>query len=131
MPDVHGRLIQYKRLASAVDVDELRELEVEMIDRFGLLPDAAKNLIAVTDLKLRAAPLGIKKIDASAGGGRILFGPDPKIDAQALVALVQQEADRFKLNGAQTLAFYWDMASARQRIEAVNGLLARLTPAAL
>ena len=131
VPDVHGRLIQYKRLASAVDVDELRELEVEMIDRFGLLPDAAKNLIAVTDLKLRAAPLGIKKIDASAGGGRILFGPDPKIDAQALVALVQQEADRFKLNGAQTLAFYWDMASAWQRIEAVNGLLARLTPAAL
>ena len=131
VPDVHTRLIQYKRLASATDSDELRELEVAMIDRFGLLPDAAKNLIAVTELKLRAAPLGIQKIDAWAGGGRIRFGPQPQIDTQALVSLVQQEAGRFKLNGTETLKFQLDTESIRQRIESVNTLLDRLTPAAL
>jgi len=62
LPDVHTRLIQYKRIASASDKTELRELQVEMIDRFGLLPDPTKNLFRITELKLGATPLGIKKL---------------------------------------------------------------------
>ncbi|VAW72763.1 Transcription-repair coupling factor, partial [hydrothermal vent metagenome] len=62
--DVHGRLILYKRIASAANEDELRELQVEMIDRFGLLPEPVKQLFEVTRLKLKAVPLGISKIDA-------------------------------------------------------------------
>ena len=53
LPDVHTRLTLYKRISGARDADELRELQVEMIDRFGLLPDAAKHLFAIAELKLQ------------------------------------------------------------------------------
>ena len=64
LPDVHNRLMLYKRISNAKTADDLRELQVEMIDRFGLLPEPTKNLFAVTDLKLSAEALGITKIDA-------------------------------------------------------------------
>ncbi|OOY41309.1 transcription-repair coupling factor, partial [Solemya velum gill symbiont] len=73
LPDVHMRLVQYKRIASAETTEELRELQVEMIDRFGLLPDPLKNLFAATRLKLRIQTMGIRKLDASASGARIQF----------------------------------------------------------
>src|SRR5690606_23849563 len=62
LPDVHGRLMMYKRLSNAGSDAELRELKVEMIDRFGLLPEPAKYLFEVTRLKLLAQALGIAKI---------------------------------------------------------------------
>src|SRR5690606_10550693 len=71
LPDVHSRLILYKRIASAADEDGLKELQVEMVDRFGLLPEATKNLMRLTLLELQAEKLGIKKIVAGPQGGRI------------------------------------------------------------
>ncbi|MBM2829840.1 MAG: transcription-repair coupling factor, partial [Gammaproteobacteria bacterium] len=73
MPDVHARLIMYKRIASARDENELTDLQEEMIDRFGLLPEPVKNLFQITTLKLKANPLGIRKIDLGKQGGRLHF----------------------------------------------------------
>ncbi|MEL6749718.1 MAG: transcription-repair coupling factor, partial [Pseudomonadota bacterium] len=73
VPDVHLRLIQYKRIASATTSADLRELKIEMIDRFGLLPEPAQHLLDVTSLKLRLTELGIRKIEAGPQGGRLLF----------------------------------------------------------
>ncbi|MBS1236524.1 MAG: transcription-repair coupling factor, partial [Proteobacteria bacterium] len=64
LPDVHARLILYKRIAGAASTEELRELQVEMIDRFGLLPEPVKSLFSVTELKIKATPLGVRKIEA-------------------------------------------------------------------
>ena len=77
LPDVHERLVLYKRIASSKDKDELRELQVEMIDRFGLLPDAVKNLFRITKLKQQASKLGIKRIDLGDSGGSISFDEQP------------------------------------------------------
>src|SRR5690606_8383003 len=73
MPDVHMRLVLYKRIASAPDQAALDELQVEMIDRFGLLPEAAKNLFRLAELRQMALPLGIQKIEAGPSGGRLVF----------------------------------------------------------
>ena len=73
--DIHARLVLYKRIASAETEEDLRKLKIEMIDRFCLLPDQVKALFAVTELKQHAEQLGIKKLEAHAAGGRILFGP--------------------------------------------------------
>jgi transcription-repair coupling factor (superfamily II helicase) len=63
LPDVNGRLILYKRIAAATSNDELRSLQVEMIDRFGLLPEQVKVLFSITELKQQADKIGIKKIE--------------------------------------------------------------------
>ncbi|MCZ8499217.1 hypothetical protein O9929_19345 [Vibrio lentus] len=71
IPDINTRLSTYKRIASVSDTDELAELKVELIDRFGSLPDATKNLLSVSELKLTAASVKAKKIESSRQG-RIL-----------------------------------------------------------
>ncbi len=69
IPDVSLRLSFYKRLASCRDEQELDDVQVELIDRFGLLPDAAKNLVKITELKMQAQQLGIKRLEANSKGG--------------------------------------------------------------
>ena len=123
LPDVHSRLILYKRIASARDDGELRELQVEMIDRFGLLPEPVKNLFRVTGLKLRATPVGVKKIEAGPKGGRIVFGPQPKVDPAKLVGLIQQQHRVYKLDGKDKLRFIKELPDAAARVAEVEGLL--------
>ncbi len=126
LPDVHIRLIQYKRIASAESVEELRELKVEMIDRFGLLPDQAKNLFDATELKLHAQPYGVKKIEAGPNGGKFHFDAEPKFDPMQLITLIQTQPKTFKLDGADKLRFTADLADPAERVQAVKGLLDQL-----
>ena len=126
LPDVHVRLIQYKRIASAASAEELRELKVEMIDRFGLLPDAARNLFDITELKLHAEPYGIRKIEAGPAGGRIHFDPQPRFDPMRLITLIQTRPQEFKLDGASKLRFNVDLSDTGRRIAGVRGVLDQL-----
>ncbi|MFY9972904.1 MAG: transcription-repair coupling factor [Chromatiaceae bacterium] len=127
LPDVHTRLVLYKRIASAGSPEELKELQVEMIDRFGLLPPPAKNLLDITQLKLRAQPFGIKKIEAGPAGGRVLFGPEPKVDPARVIRLVQTAPKEFKLDGGDKIRFFRDLADPTQRISRVSQLVEQLT----
>lgn len=128
MPDIHSRLVMYKRLANANDDRALDELQVELIDRFGLLPDATKNLVRVTQLKLKAQQLGIKKLEASAGGGRIEFASETQVDPFTIVQLVQKQPQRYRLEGASHLKFTLDMDNSDTRLNTINDLLDTLTP---
>lgn len=127
LPDVHGRLILYKRIASAADEDELRELQVEMIDRFGLLPDAVKHLFSITGLKLKAVPLGVSKIDVGESSGRLIFGPQPNVDPSAIVQLIQAQPAHYSLDGSDKIRFQLDMSSPEKRVASVGALLESLS----
>lgn len=128
LPDVHSRLMLYKRIASAKDDDELKELQVEMIDRFGLLPEQAKNLLRQTELKLQAEQLGIVKIDAGPQGGRIEFSATTKVDPMRLIELIQQQPKQFRFDGATALKFSLPMDTALQRFAMLDGLLEQIAP---
>jgi len=128
MPDVHMRLVMYKRIASAEDREALRALQVEMIDRFGLLPEPAKTLFALTELKLAAAPLGVSKIDAGPNGGRIQFRPDAPVDPVSLVRLAQSSPRDYRLDGSGTLRFATALEDPQDRIKLVAELLRRIAP---
>jgi transcription-repair coupling factor (superfamily II helicase) len=94
LPDVHARLTLYKRISSARDADGLRELQVEMIDRFGLLPDPARHLFAVAALKHDATALGIRKLDLGPAGGRVQFESKPRVDPMTVIQLIQRRTRR-------------------------------------
>ena len=125
-PDVHARLMLYKRIASARDLDSLRELQVEMIDRFGLLPDQAKHLFAITELKLAATKLGIRKLDLGANGGRVLFAAKPNIDPMSVIQMIQKQPKNYQLDGPDKLRIKVEMPDAAARIAAARGLLLML-----
>jgi transcription-repair coupling factor (superfamily II helicase) len=126
LPDVHTRLVLYKRISNAQSDQQLTELQVEMIDRFGLLPDPTKNLFQVTQLKLMADKLGIKKIDVGDEGGRIEFDQDTTIDPGSIVELVQSEPHRYKFAAANQLSIKEPMEKPEVRFRKIERLLERL-----
>jgi transcription-repair coupling factor (superfamily II helicase) len=127
LPDVHTRLILYKRIANAIDEDGLKELQVEMIDRFGLLPEPSKHLIRLTLLKLHAEKLGITKIDAGPQGGRIEFAADTKVDPMVLIKLIQSQPKRYRFEGATVFKFQVPMERPQERFNTIEALLERLS----
>ena len=105
LPDINSRLILYKRIAGAGDEASLRELQVEMIDRFGLLPEPVTNLFQVSRLRLKAEALGIRAIEVGPEGGSIEFQETTRVNPLTLVKLVQSDPRTFKLAGATRLRF--------------------------
>jgi len=126
LPDIHARLVLYKRISSAENSEDLRKLKVEMIDRFGLLPDQVKALFVITELKQQAAHLGIKKIEAHSAGGRIVFSSQPCIDAGELIAMIQTQPQTYKLDGADKLKFFHKFDDMESKVEFLDALLSRL-----
>jgi transcription-repair coupling factor (superfamily II helicase) len=126
LPDVHTRLVLYKRIASARDEAALRELEVEMIDRFGLLPEPLKHLFALTRLKRRAAALGIRKFELGDAAGRILFHPQPAIDPARVIRLLQGNPRMYALDGPERLRINGGHPERATRLRAAEALLAEL-----
>lgn len=126
LPDVHNRLIMYQRIANAENPATLKELQVEMIDRFGLLPEPIKFLFRQTKLKLKAKAMGIVKVEASAGSGRLVFGKHTQVEPMALVKLVQTQPRQFKLDGSNQLRFIVPMEHFETRFQRVEDLLKQL-----
>ena len=122
LPDVHLRLVLYKRIAAASN-DELRELQVEMIDRFGLLPPAAKNLFRIAELKLSARELGLRKIDIGPGGGSVTFDPETRVQPATLIRYVQQNAGTHRLDGGVKLRFALKLDIDERRFQMAETLI--------
>jgi transcription-repair coupling factor (superfamily II helicase) len=119
--------VLYKRISSTHNQTDLRELQIEMIDRFGLLPEPVKTLFSVTELKQTAEKLGIKKIEANVGGGRIIFTPEPNINTEQLITLIQTQAQCYKFDGVDKLKFIRPFENTEQKIDFINELLTRLS----
>ncbi|WIH03840.1 transcription-repair coupling factor [Xanthomonas translucens pv. graminis] len=128
LPDVHTRLTLYKRISSARDSEQLRELQVEMIDRFGLLPEAVKHLFAVAELKLQANTLGIRKLELGENGGRIVFESKPNIDPMTIIQMIQKQPRLYAMDGPDKLKVKLPLPEAADRFNAARGLLAALSP---
>ena len=126
LPDVHTRLVLYKRIANAKSKEQLENLQVEMIDRFGLLPEPIKNLFQITELKLLAQPLGIKKITAGPQGGLIEFTEKPHINPAAIIQLIQKNPSQYKLDGPSRLRFIAEQTNAELRFQNIFALLNKL-----
>lgn len=123
IPDVNLRLSFYKRLASCRDEQELDDVQVELIDRFGLLPDAAKNLVKITELKMRAQQLGIKRLEANSKGGVLEFADRTPVNPSYIIQLIQTQSKVFKLEGGSKLKFIKDLPDTNSRFAFVSFML--------
>lgn len=124
--DINTRLSLYKRIASASESAELNDIKVEMIDRFGLLPDPTRNLLMQTEIRLHAESLGIAKIEAGEKGGYIEFAEHNNVDPGWLIGLLQQDPKQWKLEGPVKLRFTRDLSERQLRIDWLMELLAQM-----
>jgi transcription-repair coupling factor (superfamily II helicase) len=124
--DVHLRLTLYKRIASAGNPKQLRDLQVEMIDRFGLLPQEAKNLFEVAELRLLAEAIGVSRLDFGPHGDRIEFAADASANPGALLILVHGHPLDYQLQGPQRLRILTEEPDEAIRLKIARDILQKL-----
>lgn len=127
LSDVNARLTLYKRIASARDEGQLRDLQVEMIDRFGLLPEAVKNLFEVAEIRQCATTIGVDRIDFGPQGGRIDFRPQARVNTSVLVELIGAQAEFYALEGPERLRICQGEPDEQRRIQSIKSLLAQIS----
>ena len=127
MPDVHLRLIFYKRIASTDNDSQIKEIKHELIDRFGALPEFTSNLLEVTKLKNKANLIGIERIKLNNQYGRIYFHSSTPIESDLLIQLIKDNHDKFRLYPDQSLGFKGDFQVSIDKIKEIQGLLKHLT----
>lgn len=121
--DVSSRLSFYKRVASATNDDSLTELRIELVDRFGKLPDPALNLIKIAEMRQIAQTVGIKRIDAADKGGFVQFEEKSNVDLGFLISLLQQKPHIYKFDGPTKIKFRGDFEDRTIRMRFVAELL--------
>jgi transcription-repair coupling factor (superfamily II helicase) len=124
--DVQLRLQFYKRIATTKTEAELDEIQVEMIDRFGLLPEPLKNLFAISTIKQHANHLGILKIEATSKSGKIEFSDKPNVDPMKIIQLIQTQSAQYRLDGPTRLRFTLEIHEPNDRINLVRDLITKL-----
>ena len=125
--NVHQRLLFYKRISAAESAEALEQIRIEMIDRFGLLPQPARDLFAIHQIRLRAEALGIEQMDIHASGGVIEFAPDTPVEALTIIQMIQRQPDQFRMEGGQRLKLIRQMEEPAARIGAVQQMLTELS----
>lgn len=123
LSDVHQRLLFYKRISNMNEVDQLNDIRMEMIDRFGSLPKPAQNLFAVHQVRIKAESLGIEKMDINVNGGLLEFSPDTPVDAMTIIKLMQSQSDVYRMQGGQRLKITAPLEGYDERITFVVKLL--------
>ena len=126
LPDVHERLILYKRIASAKDEDSLKELKVEMIDRFGLLPESTQNLFESSSLKNLSQEVGILKVNIYDDKAEITLNDSSSIDVSKIINLIQTKPQQFQLKNQKTIVIKEDMEADQLRIRKITDILKSL-----
>jgi transcription-repair coupling factor (superfamily II helicase) len=125
-PDVHERLVIYKRLANCENDEALDDLQEELIDRFGLLPQTGVALMACHCLRIAAKPLGVIKIDASDAAIQLQFNPKADIDPLKLINLLQRDK-RCRMNGPEKLRISVELGNINHRVELIKDILKQFT----
>jgi len=126
LPDVHARLVLYKRISGVANEGELDDLQAETVDRFGLLPEPAKNLFRIARLRIAAAGLGIERLDVAPSGGSVTFGDGSPLDPGALILFIQRQGRAMRFDGPSKLRFTGQHDGPEQRFDAADRLLGGL-----
>jgi len=126
LPDVHARLVLYKRISSVSTEAELEDLQAETVDRFGVLPEPARNLFRIARLRVAAARLDVERLDVAPAGGSVTLADSTRIDPGALILMVQRSARTMRFDGPSKLRFSGTWREAEERFGAAERLLAEL-----
>ncbi|MDO4640130.1 MAG: transcription-repair coupling factor [Neisseria sp.] len=125
-PDIHERLVLYKRLATCETEAQINAVHEELVDRFGLPEQPAKTLIESHRIRLLAKELGIDAVDATSEALTLTFGKHHNIDPADIIMLMQSNKN-YRMAGADKLRVSAVMEEVETRIQTVKAVLKKLT----
>jgi transcription-repair coupling factor (superfamily II helicase) len=126
VPDLQVRLGLYRRLSGVETHDAIEAFAVELIDRFGPLPEEVRHLLDVVEIKGLCRQAGIEQIDAGPKGAVIAFRNKTFANPEGLIAFIREEGARVKLQPDHRLIYYANWATPEARLQGTRELLKRL-----
>ena len=124
-PDIHERLVLYKRLATCENEGQINSIHEELVDRFGLPEQPVKTLLDSHRLRLAAKALGITAIDASTDALTLTFGKHTTVEPANIILLMQSNKN-YRMAGADKLRVSAVMEDVEARIKTVRAVLGKL-----
>jgi transcription-repair coupling factor (superfamily II helicase) len=88
------RLRMYKRIASADSESAIEDIQTEIVDRYGPVPEPVRLLMAAGRLRLLCEQLGVAQIDRKGPAISVRFTETASIDPEKLMKLVAGNAKR-------------------------------------
>ena len=128
LPDVHQRLVMYKRISEAHTREDLNDIRAEAIDRFGFLPESAATLFQLAELRFGTSPLGLSRVDLGPKGGRLVFSEGTAIDPARLIALIESSPGAYRMKGPHTLLLQADLDEPERRVAVLKEIVDTLNP---
>jgi len=125
--DVHIRLTMYKQISAATDYEQIQNIAAETVDRFGLMPDATKSLFAISELKLQARMLDLKKIEAGTKGMTFEFLENPKINLDRLIELIAKDPKQYGMKNSSTFQVRRELEDAHSKFDLLKEIFATLS----
>jgi transcription-repair coupling factor (superfamily II helicase) len=103
VPDIQQRLALYRRLSGRLTPEMVDELEEELLDRFGPLPQESKDLLQVVRLKYALRRLGIKRLDMQDSFAVLQFADPERLNLKRLMELIHTRPKSIRLSPDQSL----------------------------
>ena len=128
--DLGVRLGLYRRVATLNDKAEIDAFAAELVDRFGPLPEAVKNLLVIVEIKQLCYAAGVEKLDAGPKGAVVALRQNRFANPEGLVALIQREKGQAKLRPDHRLVFMREWHQPGKRIGGLQTLARTLAQVA-
>ena len=113
--DINQRLIMYKKIANSETSDQLDNVVIELINRFGILPRETNNLIDITNMKIKYSKIGIKKLSVTRVSLKISFQNDAQINNEKLIKFINNSQNNVSFTKDNILLYKKTFSNIRDK----------------
>ena len=96
--DVQTKMELYKRIASIQDENGLEDVMLEIVDRFGPMPEEVSSLLSIAEIRVICNKLSVSSLKERGSIVRIEFADVSKVNIEKVLSLLKTNANRVKLD---------------------------------
>jgi transcription-repair coupling factor (superfamily II helicase) len=130
VPDLGVRLALYRRLSDAEKLEDREAMAAELIDRFGPLPDEARQLLKVVGIKGLCRQANVAKIDVGPKGAVVTLRGDSFANPLGLVQLIQRNSITWKMRPDQRIVVKGEWPTPETRLNAAEKIVGEMAKVA-
>lgn len=129
IPDISERLVLYQRLASLQSEQEADDIESEILDRFGQLPDEVVNYLELMRFRLLLKNVGVVRAEEGTGQIVLYLSPEAHVNVEKIFEIEKQSQHLIKFGKNLSLTirieaeFVGNIKAIREKAEGVLKLV--------
>ena len=123
--DIFTRLTYYKKISSQKQIDGLKDIKNELIDRFGLIPENLENLFLVTKLKIELSNFELSFLKLTDSFIRIKFKNENNLNVEKTLSIYKNDKN-LKILKDGIIQYSKEFDSLENRCHFIKDLAAKI-----